>query len=684
MLADMSLDWEDVIISDILTVKFGEFQSFSNIVSYHIAIIAGNTSRWCQILVGTNDKKADKREFVHQLLDSIRVSGENQMPSVTKAGTTAENASTKTSGGLEKKSAQDKKQSDYEKITDIVYVNKEDSNLFLINNEWKFRLPDGFQYETECEFDGGPRGGIDLSGSVKPMVIKGLKSGNSLLFNFALEKHYDIFGNYQTVNDCRNDNRASGDNIAFSRGIITNGNDLFVDCFSESHWPIGISLGIRVRGDEITPFDFTAFVDINSNDSDEDRKRVVDTMKEIAGSICLKNAKSGKNTVSPAEDKTYSKHGSTSSRTAEAQEKKDVSQKSGPKRNTGKKKSNIEFTIEDGVLTKCKLNEPYLDVVLPEGLTKIKDRALKSKNLKSIVIPEGVVDVGSQTFKNCLFLETVNLPSTVRVIGEEAFFGCQKLSRITLGSQLEEIGPAAFEGCENLESIDIPSNIKKISRQAFTGCHQLHNISLGSQLKTLGFSAFEDCENLESIVIPGGVMNIDLATFYGCKKLTRVEIQDGVESIGSAVFNNCENIEYLYIPASVHVISELFSNLKSSKLTIYTPKGSYAEAFCQEKGIKYVASLSLSDLKAERERILADKKANEDKQKKVQEELQMLDMRLNASDEEKDSELQKIQRNIDLDQSKMDNLTIEIEQQKKDLANLNEEQSHNSSEYMSS
>lgn len=479
----IGLNWEDVVVSDPLTVKFAQFGSLHNVVSYQIAIIAGNSARRCQILVGTNDKKTDKREFVHQLLSSINISDEKQTASTTKT-------SSKAAGDSEKKSAPAKAKSEYTKVTDIVSVSKEDNHLFLINNEWKFRLPNGFRYETECAFDGGLKGGIDLSGSVKPMVIKGLASGDSFLFNFALEKHYDFFGNYQTVIDCRYDNRASGDSNSFSQRIITDGDDLFVDCISENLWPMGSSLKIRVRGDGIAPFDFTAFSDINSDVSEEDRKRVVDAMKEIAGSICLKNAKPGKKPVKPVKR---------------------------------------EAPADPNCILSGTVLQKYIgkqaDVVLPEGITEIADNICSGRDdIRSLVVPEGVKKIGRRAFENCFELEEVFLPSTLKELGGYAFVDCHKLKHIDLG-KVDRIEDSVFSECYVMEDVVIPQTVTKIESFAFKNCREFRTIVIPNKVESIGFSAFAYCSKMSYLYVPASVTEIrdnfmGATPFEGCDNLT--------------------------------------------------------------------------------------------------------------------------------------------------------------------
>lgn len=60
-------------------------------------------------------------------------------------------------------------------------------------------------------------------------------------------------------------------------------------------------------------------------------------------------------------------------------------------------------------------------------------------SLTEINIPNGVVEIGSEAFYNCVALCRLVIPKTVRLIGEFAFNHCKKLTAVvTKGSYAEE------------------------------------------------------------------------------------------------------------------------------------------------------------------------------------------------------------------------------------------------------
>ena len=93
-----------------------------------------------------------------------------------------------------------------------------------------------------------------------------------------------------------------------------------------------------------------------------------------------------------------------------------------------------------------------------------------NNTLESIIIPDSVVQIGSNAFRNCATLRDVVLSDYLIQIGENAFSGCKSLTAINLPVTLREIGDAAFCGCDSLTSINIPNTIYRLGDSVFSEC----------------------------------------------------------------------------------------------------------------------------------------------------------------------------------------------------------------------
>ena len=73
-------------------------------------------------------------------------------------------------------------------------------------------------------------------------------------------------------------------------------------------------------------------------------------------------------------------------------------------------------------------------------------------------------------------ISTVIFPSTIKVIGEQAFLGQSRLTDIIIPEGLVSIKMMAFGGCSNLKGIVFPSTLQTIQSKAFSGCSGITSI----------------------------------------------------------------------------------------------------------------------------------------------------------------------------------------------------------------
>lgn len=100
----------------------------------------------------------------------------------------------------------------------------------------------------------------------------------------------------------------------------------------------------------------------------------------------------------------------------------------------------------------------------------------KSADVKSIVLPETIKQIGGSAFSTCPNLESVNIPEGVPTIGTYTFYMCRKLKKIKLPSTITSIGNQAFIDCVALEEINIPGNCTSIGNDAFSWCISLNKL----------------------------------------------------------------------------------------------------------------------------------------------------------------------------------------------------------------
>lgn len=204
-------------------------------------------------------------------------------------------------------------------------------------------------------------------------------------------------------------------------------------------------------------------------------------------------------------------------------------------------------------------------VVIGEGITGIGEDGLKSLyNLQEVVLPESVTSIGRCAFQNCSALKTINL-SGITFIDAYAFDSCRSLTAVDIGS-VTSLGDYAFQGT-GLKSVTIPKGITVIPRSAFTSCTSLQEVILHDQISVIGYSAFQSCTQLTSMQMPGSLKEVDDLAFSSCTNLADVQLNEGLEVIGHGAFSTCSALARMVIPDSVKTIaSDVFwycSNLQS-------------------------------------------------------------------------------------------------------------------------
>ena len=162
------------------------------------------------------------------------------------------------------------------------------------------------------------------------------------------------------------------------------------------------------------------------------------------------------------------------------------------------------------------------------------------------------------------------------------------------GEKVVGISDYAFDNYKNLEEVIVPGTVEKIGEFAFFLNSKLKKVTLNEGVKEIGKECFSQDTALVEVSLPSTLKTISVGAFLYCPNLERVTIPNGVERIEEAAFSRCEKLKEIHIPSSVTFIQN-DSREKSSafnydeNVTIYAPKGSYAEKYAKQENIKFVA-----------------------------------------------------------------------------------------------
>lgn len=227
-----------------------------------------------------------------------------------------------------------------------------------------------------------------------------------------------------------------------------------------------------------------------------------------------------------------------------------------------------------------------LKINLPETLRCIGDCAFhRIEGLEEIRIPDGVESIGHFAFYECDHLQNIIIPDHVKEIGDHAFQGCSSLVHITIPAQTKSIGMSVFEGCSSLESAAISEGVKKLGSRVFWKCSSLKSVTIPSTVERISPDAFFMCSQLVEVKLCEGVRGIGRDAFEGCVLLTDITIPRSVEEIGAYAFADCQALAELDIRGRIRELGESVFSECSALTEFMIPKtvekiGDYAFSGC--------------------------------------------------------------------------------------------------------
>ena len=171
-------------------------------------------------------------------------------------------------------------------------------------------------------------------------------------------------------------------------------------------------------------------------------------------------------------------------------------------------------------------------------------------NLKKIVIPEGVTQIGSYAFANCTNLMDISLPQSLKKLGN-GVFAWDKFVTIELPDSLETMGFECFQNCSNLTAINIPDGITTLEGYTFSNCKNLRTFTGGLNVESLGTGALYFTA-LSGINLPK------------CSSFGQVSFQ--VNGNGTYIFGS------VVYPVT-YIETNSFTNVGNSTIILYTTTG---------------------------------------------------------------------------------------------------------------
>ena len=116
------------------------------------------------------------------------------------------------------------------------------------------------------------------------------------------------------------------------------------------------------------------------------------------------------------------------------------------------------------------------DLVIPNGVSIVKNSFMGYQGLKSLTIPNGVTEIGGSAFCECYNLNSVSIANTVKKIDDHAFSDCISLKQIVIPNSVTYIGREDFMGCTNLGQVVIGKKVEYLGTKSFSNCTELKDV----------------------------------------------------------------------------------------------------------------------------------------------------------------------------------------------------------------
>lgn len=221
----------------------------------------------------------------------------------------------------------------------------------------------------------------------------------------------------------------------------------------------------------------------------------------------------------------------------------------------------------------------------------------RSGNLESMILPEGIVEIGQLAFARSS-VTSVALPQGVEHISYGAFYHCSQLAQVELPESVMCVEPKAFEhslwvdsfltgGTDDNENdsaaagdflvtggvlvayrgdasqVTIPEGVRVIAGEVFQNHTEIEKVVLPDSLLVIGEGAFQDCTGLKDIVIGKNVAEIKDRAFLG-NTVAEITLPVSVKKVGLQAFGNTilayggPEAEYTYENSATKLSNEAY------------------------------------------------------------------------------------------------------------------------------
>lgn len=262
------------------------------------------------------------------------------------------------------------------------------------------------------------------------------------------------------------------------------------------------------------------------------------------------------------------------------------------------------LSVSKGVFEDCSNLE---QVVVNEKLTTIEDLAFANcGKLSDINLSDatGLKSIGENTFLNCVALDAITFPASLKSVGKDAFAidttkytdfrnnmnlyyegSLLQWTKISFGNGksnpmymtggylyvdgrdkklveevnpkqlgIQKIGIASFAGCVSLKDFSF-EDVEEIGNYAFAKTSIRGEITVPKSIKKIGSYAFNECKGIEKVNWQSDA-DVSMGCFQNIDSLVCVQITGDVKMLGNWCFSGCPQMGKVVLPKTLTSIRQ--------------------------------------------------------------------------------------------------------------------------------
>lgn len=182
-------------------------------------------------------------------------------------------------------------------------------------------------------------------------------------------------------------------------------------------------------------------------------------------------------------------------------------------------------------------NHAY-SIIVREGTVAIAGGTFQNSRIESLILPDSLVSIGFEAFRNCDSLTKLHLPRGLVELDEGALQSLTALERITVA----EDNPAF----RSIDGVLYSKDGKTLVYYPAARGGDAYTVEAG--VTHLAPRAFAEAAHLRTLTLPDGLLEIGWGAFQSSNSLTSVTVPASVTAVGDSVFSNSPSLT-LYFEA---------------------------------------------------------------------------------------------------------------------------------------